>query len=154
MFDLEPKVDFSEASRQRAQVEYERYDRLMATYESNRVQSSTHPPPEDFIGRFEDHGLKMSLTIHSNGRGSQGEWPLQLIVNDRNTQCHQLFHYYDDKLGFPPSSREELIVREIIDWFRWDQFILDFQRDETGRVSSVKWALQMDIEPVLLMKAD
>ncbi|KUJ12379.1 beta-lactamase/transpeptidase-like protein [Mollisia scopiformis] len=152
MFDLEPKVDFAEASRRRAQFEFERYERLASDYARHREEAShrKYPRLDDFVGRFENKSLKMSLDIRlpdAENKGPKEEY-LILIFNDRNSQHHRLQHYSNDTLGFLPISREELIVREMIDWFDWDQFVLTFRRDESGKVKSVDWALQVGLPPV------
>ncbi|KAL6912531.1 hypothetical protein FSST1_010291 [Fusarium sambucinum] len=150
MFDLQPRVDFAEASKARAKTEYERYDRLAAEFEHHRDEerkkheSSNEAPLEDYIGRYHNTGLKMTLDIRKDKDGV-----LRLTFNDVPSQQHKLTHFAGDKLGFLPASREELILREFIDWFQWDQFVLAFSRKEKSQeIVDVSWAMQGGIEPL------
>ncbi|KAF5975531.1 beta-lactamase/transpeptidase-like protein [Fusarium bulbicola] len=148
-FDLRPPIDFAEVSKQRAMIEYERYARLAADFEDfrnkeRREENQFDVNLEDYVGKYVHTGLKMALDIrHSTGES------LTLVVNNVPSQHHQLTHFAGGKLGFLPSSREEFIIREFIDWFKWDQFILSFHRhEELGMVNGVAWALQNGIKPV------
>ncbi|KAI5457325.1 beta-lactamase/transpeptidase-like protein [Mariannaea sp. PMI_226] len=149
MFDLQPQVDFAEASRDRAKVEYERYDRLVTEFEfyrqeAEKKEGSPAVDLGDYVGRFENPGLKMTLDIKQDDSGV-----LRMIVNDVASQHHDLRYFAGNKLGFLPASREELILREFIDWFQWDQFVLDFEREEeSGAVVSVAWAMQVGLPPL------
>ncbi|CAF3473958.1 unnamed protein product [Fusarium graminearum] len=150
MFDLQPRVDFAEASLAKAKTEYERYDRLVAEFTQQRDQErakSEGPhevPLEDYVGRYHNTGLKMTLAINKDTDGT-----LKLIFNDVPSQQHKLTHFAWDKLGFMPASREELILREFIDWFKWDQFVLVFHRENKSQeVVAVNWAMQVGIEPL------
>ncbi|KAF5586001.1 beta-lactamase transpeptidase [Fusarium subglutinans] len=149
MFDLQPLVDFDEVSKQRAKIEYERYTRLAADFEyfrnqERREEHQLNVNLEDYVGKYVNTGLKMALDIrHSTGES------LTLVVNNVPSQHHQLTHFAGGKLGFLPSSREEFAIREFIDWFKWDQFILSFHRhEELGTVNGVSWALQNGIKPM------
>ncbi|KAG5806015.1 hypothetical protein H9Q71_009393 [Fusarium xylarioides] len=147
MFDFQPPVDFAEVSKQRAKTEYERYARLAADFEYFRNKGRYEEEQcdlEDYVGKYVNSGLKMTLDIGYNTNKS-----LIMAVNNVASQHHRLTHFAGDKLGFLPSSREEFVVREFIDWFKWDQFILDFVRHgELGRIVGVSWALQVGIMPV------
>ncbi|KAM0491755.1 hypothetical protein ACHAP8_010385 [Fusarium lateritium] len=150
MFDLQPPIDFAEATKERAKTEYERYYRLAAEFEHHRDEErkknegSNEAPLEDYMGRYHNTGLKMTLDIGKDKDGNQ-----RLTVNDLPSQQHTLTHFAGDKLGFLPASREELIVREFIDWFQWDQFVLSFHRkDKSQEVVDVSWAMQVGIEAV------
>ncbi|EKJ75886.1 hypothetical protein FPSE_04066 [Fusarium pseudograminearum CS3096] len=150
MFDLQPRVDFAEASLAKAKTEYERYDRLATEFtqhrDEERVKSegSDEAPLRDYVGRYHNTGLKMTLAINKDKDGA-----LKLTFNDVPSQQHKLTHFAGDKLGFLPASREELILREFIDWFQWDQFVLVFHReDKSQKIVAVSWAMQVGIEPL------
>ncbi|KAG5769659.1 hypothetical protein H9Q73_013511 [Fusarium xylarioides] len=147
MFDLQPLIGFAEVSKQRAKKEYDRYARLAADFEYFRNEERSEEEQfdlEDYVGKYVNSGLKMTLDIRHDTDES-----LRMVVNNVSSQHHQLTHFAGNKLGFLPSSREEFVVREFIDWFKWDQFILDFVRHgELGRIVGVSWALQVGIMPV------
>ncbi|CVK91954.1 uncharacterized protein FMAN_06999 [Fusarium mangiferae] len=149
MFDLQPPIDFAEVSKKRAKTEYDRYARLAADFEYVRNEERSKEKRfnahlEDYVGKYVNSGLKMTLDIRHNTSKS-----LIMVVNNVSSQHHRLTHLAGDRLGFLPSSREEFIVREFIDWFKWDQFILSFHRhDELGTVNGVNWGLQVGVMPV------
>ncbi|PNP80385.1 hypothetical protein FNYG_05984 [Fusarium nygamai] len=148
MFDLQPPIDFAEVSKQRAKTEYERYARLAADFEylrnEERSKEQFNVNLEDYVGKYVDSGLRMTLDIRHNTTQS-----LIMVVNNVSSQHHRLSHFAGDTLWFLPSSREEFVVREFIDWFTWDQFILGFGRHEdSGMVNGVAWALQNGVKPV------
>ncbi|KAF5686947.1 beta-lactamase transpeptidase [Fusarium circinatum] len=153
MFNLEPRIDFAEVSSQRAKIEYERYDRLAAEFDHFRDQERGKEglcdvTLSDYVGKFTNRGLRMTLEV---GRGT--EKSLIMVVNNLVSQHHQLRNFSRDKLGFLPCSRKEFVVREFIDWFQWDQFVLSFERNkESGKVVGVRWALQVGLEPVQFHK--
>ncbi|KAF5253690.1 hypothetical protein FANTH_1382 [Fusarium anthophilum] len=149
MFGLQPPIDFAEVSKQRAKVEYERYADLAADFEyfQNKERGEEkhfNVNLEDYVGKYVNTGLKMALDIrHSSDKS------LIMVVNNVPSQHHRLTHFAGDKLGFLPSSREEFVIREFIDWFKWDQFVLCFHRhEEWGMINGVAWALQNGIKPV------
>ncbi|KAF5627019.1 beta-lactamase transpeptidase [Fusarium sp. NRRL 52700] len=149
MFELQPPIDFAEVSKQRANIEYHRYNRLVVDFEYLRNKERSEEQQfdvnlEDFVGKYVNTGLKMTLDIrHDTGKS------LIMVVNDVPSQHHRLTHFAGDKLGFLPSSREEFEIRKYIDWFTWDQFILSFHRqEESGMANEVSWALQNGIAPV------
>lgn len=155
MFDLQPRVDFAKASYERGQFEYDRYKRLVADFEKHKrqeLQARQAEPGssaclEDFLGRFRNEGLKMTLDITADDLHDDGS--LHLIFNNRESQHHRLRPFAGDRLGFLPASREELLSREFIDWFRWDQFILHFRRnEESDLVVAVDWAMQVGLDSV------
>ncbi|KAF5718746.1 beta-lactamase transpeptidase [Fusarium mundagurra] len=153
IFDFQPPIDFAEVSKQRAKTEYDRYARLAADFEYFRNEERSEEEKrsvnvEDYIGTYVNSGLKMTLDIRNDTDEN-----LMMVVNNVASQHHRLTHFAGDKLGFLPSSREEFVIREFIDWFKWDQFILSFHRQEDlGTVNGVNWALQSGIAPVYLKR--
>lgn len=149
MFDLQPPIDFAEVSRQRAKTDYERYALLAADFEYFRDKERSKERQfnvnlEDYVGKYVNSGLKMTLDIRNYTNKS-----LIMVVNNISSQHHRLTHFAGDNLGFLPSSREEFVVREFIDWFKWDQFILSFHRhEELGTVNGVNWGLQVGVMPM------
>ncbi|RKL33901.1 hypothetical protein BFJ72_g9683 [Fusarium proliferatum] len=149
MFDFQPPIDFAEVSKQRAKTEYERYARLAADFDYFRNQERSKEKRcnvdlDDYVGKYVNSELKMMLDIRHNTSKS-----LIMAVNNISSQHHLLTHFSGDNLGFLPSSREEFVVREFIDWFKWDQFILSFHRhEELGTVNGVNWGLQVGVMPV------
>ncbi|KAI1126532.1 beta-lactamase/transpeptidase-like protein [Nemania abortiva] len=152
MFDLKPEIDFVKASKLRAQYEFERYERLANDFAIHRhVSILDQPKLTDFLGRFRNYGLKMTLDITLPDVADKGpkEEFLILTVNELSSQQHRLEHYNGDSLGFLPLTRQELIVREMIDWFEWYQFVLKFIRDtKSGRVTSLLWKMQVGLPGV------
>ncbi|CZR43682.1 uncharacterized protein FPRO_07401 [Fusarium proliferatum ET1] len=149
MFDLQPPIDFAEVSKQRAMTEYERYARLAADFEYFRNEERSKEKRsnvnlEGYVGKYANSGLKMTLDIiHYKSKS------LIMVVNNISPQHHRLTHFAGDMLGFLPSSREVFVVREFIDWFKWNQFVLNFHRhEELGTVNGVNWAMQVGITPV------
>ncbi|KAH7164956.1 hypothetical protein DER46DRAFT_662080 [Fusarium sp. MPI-SDFR-AT-0072] len=149
MFDFQPPIDFAEVSGQRDKSEYERYARLAADFvyfrhEDRRKEEQLDINLADYVGKYVNSGLKMTLHIrHNTGKS------LMMVVNNVASQHHKLTHFAGDKLGFLPSSREEFVLREFIDSFKWDQFIVSFHRHkESRKVDGVSWALQIGITPV------
>ncbi|EWZ36553.1 hypothetical protein FOZG_10546 [Fusarium oxysporum Fo47] len=125
MFDLQPPIDFVEVSGQRTKTEYERYARLAA---------------DSVYFRHEERRDEEQLNINLAG---------YVVVNNVASQHHELTPFAGDKLRFLPSSREEFVLRELIDWFKWDQFIVSFHRHkESRKVDGFSWALQIGITPV------
>ncbi|VZI19844.1 unnamed protein product [Fusarium fujikuroi] len=106
------------------------------------------PQQEHVIGRKS----RPRLVLYHNGGMSRYLTAFNLLimaVNNISSQHHLLTHFSGDNLGFLPSSREEFVVREFIDWFKWDQFILSFHRHEELRtVNGVNWGLQVGVMPV------
>ncbi|VTT79819.1 unnamed protein product [Fusarium fujikuroi] len=106
------------------------------------------PQREHVIGRKS----RPRLVLYHNGGMSRYLTAFNLLimaVNNISSQHHLLTHFSGDNLGFLPSSREEFVVREFIDWFKWDQFILSFHRHEELRtVNGVNWGLQVGVMPV------
>ncbi|KAF5713284.1 beta-lactamase transpeptidase [Fusarium globosum] len=130
MFDFQPPIDFAEVSKQRAKTEYERYALLAADFDYFRNQE-----------RSKEKRCNVDLDDYVGN--------LIMAVNNISSQHHLLTHFSGDNLGFLPSSREEFVVREFIDWFKWDQFILSFHRhEELGTVNGVNWGLQVGVMPV------
>ncbi|KAF4958956.1 hypothetical protein FGADI_2035 [Fusarium gaditjirri] len=142
-----------EVSAQRTKTEYDRYARLAAEFGHHRDEERGKEGLcdvnlTDYVGKFTSRGLRMTLKITR----SAGE-SLVMVVNNLASQHHELHHFSGDKLGFLPSTRREFVVREFIDWFQWDQFVLSFDRNiETGKVVGVRWALQVGLEPVQFHK--
>ncbi|KAF5565559.1 beta-lactamase transpeptidase [Fusarium napiforme] len=148
MFDLQPPIDFAEVSKVRAKTEYERYARIAAGFEyfqnEERNKEQVNVNREDYVGKYINSGLKMTLDIRNGTTHS-----LTMVVNNVSSQHHRLSHFAGDTFGFLPCSREEFVVREFIDWFKWDQFILRVHRhEESGMVNGLNWALQIGIKPV------
>ncbi|KAF5578009.1 beta-lactamase transpeptidase [Fusarium pseudocircinatum] len=116
MFDLQPPIDFAEVSKQRAKTEYERYARVAADFEylgnEERSKDRFNVNLEDYVGKYVNSGLKMTLDIRYDTAKS-----LIMVVNNVSSQCHRLSHFAGDKFGFLPSSRHEFVAREFIDWF-------------------------------------
>ncbi|SCO31156.1 uncharacterized protein FFNC_01848 [Fusarium fujikuroi] len=128
--DFQPPIHFAEVSKQRAKTEYERYARLAADFDYFRNQE-----------RSKEKRCNVDLDDYVGN--------LIMAVNNISSQHHLLTHFSGDNLGFLPSSREEFVVREFIDWFKWDQFILSFHRHEELRtVNGVNWGLQVGVMPV------
>ncbi|KAF9770015.1 hypothetical protein IL306_012482, partial [Fusarium sp. DS 682] len=154
MFSLQPPIDFAEVSKQRAKREYERYARIAADFEHFKDAERGKEGPRDvdltdYVGNYVNGGMKMTLDIRSDTDES-----LIMVINNVASQHHRLNHFAVDKLGFLPSSRREFVVREFIDWFRWDQFVLNFERNvQSGKVVGVNWALQAGLDPVHFDKA-
>jgi CubicO group peptidase (beta-lactamase class C family) len=148
LFDLQPKRDYVALAKARADVQYQVYDSLMKDYHAHRQSNTAQPPHEEFCGSFKNDGLLMTLDISSDAEHTDNAPPLRLVFNKRTKQHHRLRHFHFDAWGFPPASREEMQLREFIDWRNWEQFVLRFQRDASGNVCSLLWRMQEDIEPI------
>jgi hypothetical protein len=133
MFYLQRPIDSVEVSKQRAKTEYERYARLAADFEcfrnEERSKEKSNVDLEDYVGKYVDSGLRMTLNIRHDTTKR-----LIMVVNNVSSQHHRLSHFAGDTLGFLPSSRQEFVVREFIDWFTWEQFILSFHRNEDSAI--------------------
>ncbi|KAF2120271.1 beta-lactamase/transpeptidase-like protein [Lophiotrema nucula] len=152
LFDLEPKRDYVALATARAEYQYNFYGSLKQEYYSRQQKGTVQPPGTDFCGTFKNDGFLMTLQVTS-GTVETSASLLDLVVNNRPRQHHQLRHFHYDVWGFLPASREEYQLREFIDWRNWEQFVLRFQRDAAGRVISLLWRLQEDVEPILFVKA-
>ncbi|KAJ0144631.1 Lactose permease [Fusarium oxysporum f. sp. albedinis] len=93
--------------------------------------------------------VSMSMVKDDAGYPAKDRESLIIVVNNVASQHHELTPFAGDKLRFLPSSREEFVLRELIDWFKWDQFIVSFHRHkESRKVDGFSWALQIGITPV------
>ncbi|RKK67178.1 hypothetical protein BFJ69_g14732 [Fusarium oxysporum] len=141
MIDLQPPIDFAEVSGQRAKTEHKRYARLAADFvyfrhEERRKEEQLNINLAGYVGKYVNAGLKMTLDIRLKTEKS-----LKMVVNNVASQHHELTPF--------PSSREEFVVRDFIDWLKWVQFIVSFHRHkESRKVDGVSWALQIGITPV------
>ncbi|KAF2877131.1 beta-lactamase/transpeptidase-like protein [Massariosphaeria phaeospora] len=140
LFDLQPKRDYVSLASARAEFQYHFHASLTHQYNLHRTPNTPQAPVQDFLGVFRNDGLLMTLDI-THDTEELSESSLKLLINHRPKQHHRLHHYHFDMLGFLPPTREEAQLREYIDWCKWEQFVLRFQRDAAGNVESLLWRL-------------
>ena len=152
LFDLEPKLDFLQISREKAEEQLTKYSKMMVEYENHRHKTTPCPRLASFTGTFMNSDIKMSIGIDLVRPGEDADASLRMELNKRKTQRHAMKHFHNDVFGFPPSSREEMELRCLVDYDDWRQFILEFNRDEEERITSFQWRMQSDFPPLLFTR--
>lgn len=146
LFDMKPKVDFQHYARQAAKNSDLKWDRLLHDWTMNRTHNTAVPPLDDFIGRYINEGLEITITVskipeQNIGAGSNPEL-LTFIVNDLPRQRARLRHYHHDTWTFLPDSRDDATRKGMLSFLELPRLLLVFVRDRRGVVCSLEWDLQ------------
>jgi hypothetical protein len=112
--------------------------------EENQIQGTNHGPLSDYIGVYV--GLKYAMSVDMEGSS--------LVLHDggRESQRAVLRHYHYDTFSFATTSYDEHMRLGLIDYDDWRLFLVQFERDYTGKVIGVRWFLDANIAPVLLRR--
>lgn len=146
LFDMKPKIDFQQYARQAAKNSDLNWDRLVHDWVMNRTQDTAIAPLDDFIDRYINKGLEITIAISKSpeqdvGAGSNPEL-LTFVVNDLPRQRARLRHYHHDTWTFLPDSRDDATRKGMIPFLKLPRLLLVFVRNHSGVVCSLEWDLQ------------
>lgn len=99
-------------------------------------------PREDFIGEYQLSGYKnFSLIVKAH---EIEEEKMVMLVNEKQSQRHVLSHYHFDVWEFAPASYDDFIRDGYGCYEAAEEFLLSFQRQSNGDVTSLKWRINGD----------
>ncbi|KAK6069040.1 hypothetical protein SCUP515_09245 [Seiridium cupressi] len=87
------------------------------------------------------------MTNLENCRDKIGEF----LLNGMETQRHYLEHFCDSTFGFPPDCREEQERRCMVDYVVYEQLLLTFKEDGSGKYDRLEWVMQPGL-PAIIFK--
>ncbi|KAK9426811.1 hypothetical protein SUNI508_00338 [Seiridium unicorne] len=126
------------------------YSGLMNDYNLNKGHEVPQGELHDKLGKYSNDGLKLYLNICATDRRDKiGEF----LLNGMETQRHYLEHFRDSTFGFPPDCREEQECRCMVDYVVYEQLLLTFKEDGSGKYDRLEWVMQPGL-PAIIFKRE
>lgn len=133
LFNLQPKVDFKPLIELESKLRYADYhDTVLVPWLAHRNVDEPEMNRQEVLGEYE--GWAMTLEIILDDSGS-----LKLIFNGREDMPVNLSYYNKDQYTFLPASRDDWVAGGYLDFDNYMVFILDFRRDESGKINGLWW---------------
>lgn len=119
---------------------------LVEEWVTNRVQGTKHGPLEEYIGKYTNEALKLTIDVCRTDPKDVGKGPsprlLCFKVNSIERQSTRLRHYHYDTWSFLPDSRDDAIKQGMEAYMVFKRLQLVFLRDFQSTVYALEWDLQ------------
>ncbi|KAH6714862.1 beta-lactamase/transpeptidase-like protein [Leptodontidium sp. MPI-SDFR-AT-0119] len=170
LFNL-PRIDFLELARVEAAARRAKFEAMLAEWHRGH-----EPPPHTssdllkFVGVYS--GLETTLTIRARSEldinptsdGDNNRPTLQVVFNNVESSQRDLIFYKENTLSFFPTSRDEWLSDQMIDWDFTDSGLFYFSSDPSseylnsdgysGRMSSLTWKWDENESPTVFMRVE
>jgi CubicO group peptidase (beta-lactamase class C family) len=147
LFDLQPRVNIVEATKDARDRCLEAYEKMLADWRRGRNISNYQGSPDDYAGTYVGLNVSKIHIVHSSSAAAK------LAVtfgHDQGLKC-DLVPYNDDALSFLPLKHDELLRRAMIDWDYYKVGIFEFVR-RYGIVVGLWWQWDEHDYPGLWVK--
>lgn len=145
LFDMEPKIDFTERATHVSADNLNQFSDMVAAYEKHRTPGTACPDVAGLEGSYWNTDMRVLIEVYRN---NEDKSKLEMRLNKRVSQRHDLSHYHYDTFGFLPKSRDEKELRCLVDYFGYEQFLLSFIRSENGAFVGLNWVMQDGFKPL------
>jgi CubicO group peptidase (beta-lactamase class C family) len=133
LFNLQPTINFKPLIDLEAKLRYADYnDTVLVPWLEHRNVGESEMNLQEFLGEYE--GWAMTLEVILGDTGS-----LKLVFNGRDDMPVSLDYYNKDQYTFLPASRDEWVAGGYLDFDNYMMFVLDFKRDENGKINGLWW---------------
>lgn len=103
---------------------------MVAAYEESQTLNTPSPKIEALKGDYWNDDMRLLVEVYQNSDVDSG---LQMRLNRKDSQQHNLTHYHHNTFGFLPKSRDEKELRCLVDYFIYEQFLISFIRDDSDK---------------------
>lgn len=149
LFDLQPRVDLLSLAEIEADLRHNRfYEKIKSDWDKHRDVTGPEAPIADYEGDY--HALATTLTIASIGT-TKGD-RLSLTWNGVLDTRRQLDYYSKDVYSFLPMTKDEWLAESMFDWDYYRTGLLEFHRDEYGKVNELLWKYDEYEDPAIMKR--
>lgn len=144
---FKPEKNFVHAARDSRKEKVDKLRELRRAYHDERMPNTPAPRKDDVLGVYVCEGYHLFIRIRLASDTDQ----LKMSVNDLDSQERDLWHYHHDVFGFMPSTLDALML-EYVEASAWFEFVVNFERDYTGKVARLTWKLEEGSDPLVFLK--
>lgn len=170
LFNL-PRIDFLELARVEAAARRAKFEAMLAEWHRGHEPS---PHTSSNLLKFVDvySRLETTLTIRARSKldinptsdGDNNRPTLQVVFNNVESSQGDLIFYKENTLSFFPTSRDEWLSDQMIDWDFTDSGLFYFSSDPSseylnsdgysGRMSSLTWKWDENESPTVFTRVE
>lgn len=133
LFNIRGGPDYTELARQGAEANVRMFKDVEKELADPRSHGTVSLPLNGYVGRYYNGVQTIYLEVCAAGTS------LTFAVNGLKSQEYELRHYHFDTFSCH-CSRGEQVKRARFNFGNGKNYLLQFQRNEEGRVESVNWA--------------
>jgi CubicO group peptidase (beta-lactamase class C family) len=149
LFDLQPHVDLLSLAKIEADLRQNRfYQKILSDWARHRNITVPEAPVTDYEGDYQALATTLSIVRIGTTEGDK----LSVTWNGVLDTRRQLDYYNKDVYSFLPTTQDEWLAESMFDWDYYTTGLLEFHRDEHGKVNELLWKYDKYENPAIMKR--